>query len=437
VARPQDEEGELMILDEEEESRFMIARNGDNLVTPFQCDTCHFVNIMKREPLDDLASDVRMLKCIRRVNLDAFWSREPGTVNGVLTEALRGLTIASQLGFAHALFQPRGPFPVEDTMGMAAAIIIVQRSLAKGRYSANVQYETIRKFRAAASNIYHSSVVGQDSVVMAQDTHKLKVTDCPTYSDFFERFNKGLHKRMGDIVKPDRAISHELLKAVLNLVDRDWEEAPQGAKLMIALEGAFYSIAYALALRGEEVSLVELRGIRRCWRQGLDHETPHVVIALLGRFKNEIGECHHLMPVLVTTPRGLEPGKWVKRVLDSYEQINVVSGYMFRNPDGTKMKAKEMEPRFHDRLFCIQREQPRLISPELDAVEEYGVSRSFRRGATSDVTNQGAPPHVIELNGRWRKSYQSGASRPSVTIREHYTDVRLTLNTLLAFSKYL
>jgi len=88
VARPQDEEGELMILDEEEESRFMIARNGDNLVTPFQCDTCHFVNIMKREPLDDLASDVRMLKCIRRVNLDAFWSREPGTVNGVLTEAL-------------------------------------------------------------------------------------------------------------------------------------------------------------------------------------------------------------------------------------------------------------------------------------------------------------------------------------------------------------
>jgi len=272
---------------------------------------------------------------------------------------------------------------------------------------------------------------------MAQDTHKLKVTDCPTYSDFFERFNKGLHKRMGDIVRPDQAISHEILKVVVNLVDQDWESALPPHKLDLALEGAFYTITFTLALRGKEVSLVELRGIRKCWSQGLNHETPHVIIALLGRFKNEIGESHHLMPVLVSTPRGLEPGKWVKRVLEAYEQRNIYSGYMFRKSDSMKKKAKEMERRFHDRLLQIQREQSRLISPELDVVEEYGVLRSFRRGATSDVTNQGAHPSVIELNGRWRKSYQSGASRPSVTIRKHYTDVRLTLNPLLAFSKHL
>jgi hypothetical protein len=172
-------------MDEEEELCFMMARNGDNLVTPVQCDHCHFVNIMGREPLEELASDIRVLKCIRRVNLDAFWSREPGTVCGVLDEALRGLNIASQLGFAHSLFHPRGPFPLADTFGMGAAIVIVQRSLSKGRYGPNVQYETIRKFRSAASNIYHSSVVEQDSVVMAQDTKKLKVTACPVFSNFF------------------------------------------------------------------------------------------------------------------------------------------------------------------------------------------------------------------------------------------------------------
>jgi hypothetical protein len=320
-------------------------------------------------------------------------------MNGVLTEAVRGLRIASELGFAHALFQPRGPFPVEDSMGMAAAIVIVQRSLARGRYGPTVQYKTIRKFRAAASNIYHSSVIGQDSVVMAQDTHKLKVTDCPTYSDFFERFNKGLHKRMGDVVQPNRAISHALLKAMLGLVEQDWQGALGGDKIKFALEGAFYTIAYTL--RGEEVPLVEMRGIRRCWAQATTHEDPHIVIALLVRFKNELGECHHLMPVVFET------------------------------------KAKEMEPAFYDRLLRLQREQPGLITPELDVVEDYGVSRSFRRGATSDVTNQGAHPNVIELNGRWRKTHQSGASRPSVTIREHYTDVRLTLNLLLAFSKHL
>jgi hypothetical protein len=127
-----------MVQDQEDELRFLVARDGDNLVTPFQCDHCHFQNIMNREPLDGLASDVRLLKSIRRVNLDAFWSREPRTVKGVLDEAKRGLAIASSLGFAHSLFRPRGPFPAVDTMGMGVAVVIVQRSLAKGRYSTHV-----------------------------------------------------------------------------------------------------------------------------------------------------------------------------------------------------------------------------------------------------------------------------------------------------------
>jgi hypothetical protein len=169
-----------MVQDTEEEKRFQEARDGDNLVTPFQCDICHFVNIMGQEPLDDLASDIRLLKCIRRVNLDAFWSREPGTVKGVLDETKRGLAIASSLGFAHTLFRPRGPFPPIDTMGVGVAVVMIQRSLHQGRYQKNVQYETVRKFRSAASNVYHSSIDGQEAMVMAKETRKLQVTKCPT-----------------------------------------------------------------------------------------------------------------------------------------------------------------------------------------------------------------------------------------------------------------
>jgi hypothetical protein len=54
-----------MELDREDQDRFQIARNGDNLVTPFQCDTCHFINIMSREPVMGIASDIHLLKCIR------------------------------------------------------------------------------------------------------------------------------------------------------------------------------------------------------------------------------------------------------------------------------------------------------------------------------------------------------------------------------------
>ncbi len=95
------------------------------------------------------------------------------------------------------------------------------------------------------------------------------------------------------------------------------------------------------------------------------------------------------------------------------------------------------ESKFHECLALVQQEKPQLISPNLEVTEEYGFSRSFRRGGTSVAMNNGAPPHVIELNGRWRKSHQSGASRPNVTIREHYVDVRLALNQLLEFSRFL
>ncbi len=203
-------------------------------------------------------------------------------MKSVLDEAKRGIAIASALGFAHSLFGPRGPFPPADTMGMGVAVVMLQRSLDRGRYAKNVQYETIRKFRSAASNIYNSSLEGQGAMVMTKDTRKLQVTKCPTYSDFFERFIKGLHKRMGDIVRPDRAIAHAIMKELLHLVEQDWLNAVASDWLSLALEGALYVLAFTLALRGEEVAQVELRGINRYWEQGLQHKKPHVVVTLLG-----------------------------------------------------------------------------------------------------------------------------------------------------------
>lgn len=426
-----------MMLEEVDKDRFLTARDGDHLVTSFQCDQYHFVNLFGRLPIPGLASDVRVLKCIRRANLDAFWSREPSTVKRVLGEAKRGLAIASALGFAHSLFRPMGPFPLQDNMGMGIAIVLLQRSLDKGKHDKTIQFETLRKFRAAASNIFHASVEGQGAMTMAKDTMKLMVTTCPTYGDYFERFMRGMHKRMGDIVRPDRALSIPIMLELIQLVDSDWTKAQPQKQLKLALEGTFYTLAYTLALRGEEVPLIELHGLRSHWEKGLNHERPHVVVSLLGRFKNEIGESYHLIPVLTETPCGFQPKKWVKRVIDGYASQGITRGYVFRNSDQSKIKCSSIESKFHSRLEKIKQGHPELISEETDVAEEYGVSRSFRRGATSEATNRGASAETIELTGRWRKSNQSGARRPNVTIREHYTDIRLTLNRRLEFSQHL
>jgi hypothetical protein len=53
-----------MVQDVEEERHFCKARDGDNLVTPFQCDICHFINLTGLKPIENLALDVCLLKCI-------------------------------------------------------------------------------------------------------------------------------------------------------------------------------------------------------------------------------------------------------------------------------------------------------------------------------------------------------------------------------------
>jgi hypothetical protein len=437
VAKPIDEGG-FDIKESADEFRFKRARDGDHLVTPFQCDLCHFRNILKRDPIQNLPQDIRIQKLIRRANLDALWAREPITVKTTLAVGRQGASIAASLGFKDKLFQPMGPFPLDDSFGMAAAIVMLQSSLRPGQNDKFVQFGTVQKFRSSFSNIYHASVQGLQATVMAKDTRKMTVTKCPTYGEFFERFVRGLHKRMGEIVKPDRALPLDVLKLIFTVMEKDWNlAATRDERYALAMEGSFYAIAYCCALRGEEVPLSDLYGIASHWKVAQGHPTKHVVVALLGRFKGETGENYHLMPIVDVTTHCLEPGKWIGRLLEIYEFKGIRHGPLFRTSSGQRIKAGDLEPNFFDRLDYVKDLAPHLLSSVEDVREEFGVHRSFRRGATSEAVNAGVPPDVIDSNNRWRQVHQAGASKPSMTMRQHYTDVRLILNHLLKFSQAL
>eukprot|EP00978_Attheya_sp_CCMP212_P018428 scaffold50453_cov30-Attheya_sp.AAC.1 len=99
-----------------------MAREGDHLMCPFQCDMCHFVNIKKRYPTH-LPGDDALLLCIRRANLDAFWSRESSTVYHNSREAQRVIRSSAILG-TQGGYPSRGPFPVNDSFGMKLLSII-------------------------------------------------------------------------------------------------------------------------------------------------------------------------------------------------------------------------------------------------------------------------------------------------------------------------
>jgi hypothetical protein len=98
VAAQYDDEGEL-ITSEKEELRFREARTGDHMMTPFQCDVCHFRNIYLRDPDPQALVEVETMEFTRQAILDSFWSREPTTVQGNLQEVKRGLRSARQFAF--------------------------------------------------------------------------------------------------------------------------------------------------------------------------------------------------------------------------------------------------------------------------------------------------------------------------------------------------
>jgi hypothetical protein len=86
-----------------------------------------------------------------------------------------------------------------------------------------------------------------------------------------------------------------------------------------------------------------LFGITKHWEAGGAHKTPHVTIVLLGRFKSEIGERYHLLPLAATTKSGLEIRKWVGRLILELHSKGISHGPLVRDALGQPMRAGGLE----------------------------------------------------------------------------------------------
>ncbi|KAL7578709.1 hypothetical protein ACA910_015948 [Epithemia clementina (nom. ined.)] len=140
--------------------RFQESRGGNFLMCPFQCNNCSFFNLKKRYPDEsNFVKDKLLLSCIRRANLDAFWARERSTVTKNRVKMLGLIEAAKFLGIEDPLPQ-RGPFPVEDTLGMSTACAMLMKTLRQGQNTTQIQFETTRKVRSTVSNFVHTTPSG-------------------------------------------------------------------------------------------------------------------------------------------------------------------------------------------------------------------------------------------------------------------------------------
>lgn len=410
----------------------------------FQCDNCHFRNIKGEDPQEDLlAEDFLLMMCIRRCNLDALWSKEPTTVESNRRELIKAINVGKKLGLASGhLFKIKRPHRLSDNCNMALAATMMLRSLDAGRNKKYVQLNTVRSMRAAASNYWRASTLKDDVSVLMRGQTKLTASSSPTNTTWFEYFMLGYHKRVGNVCRPDKAVSIELMLALMNRFEEQWKSA-EGDRLAekeVVFPALFALCAYVASLRGEEVPLLDLEQTREKTALGISHPTnPHVVLTLSGRFKNEIGVLKYHLPIVEINSSGLNVRKWIERMLVWYGPDR--KGYVFRDAVGHRVAAGFYAQKILNVILEIQQsglEHERgLVESDCDVFEEFGMSRSFRRGSDSRALAAGVSPATVDLINRWRTTERAKGRTAQLKMSEHYSDVRLLLELYLPYSRAL
>jgi hypothetical protein len=321
------------------------------------------------------------------------------------------------------------------------AIAMLLKSRQPGRYAAHQQFKTVHKLRAGYSNVFMALVLGQDSLRLmgGGDKAKQHLCNCPTNTLWFERFSKGCLCHMGQIVQQDRAVSLELMHALCSLLDDEWEGVGSTKqRAQVAALGAYSVIAFCGSFRGNEVFTVDLHGLIKYGKDRLIAAgKEYVMIPLLGRFKNEVGDQYHLTPLIATTRSGLNIRLWVNHLIEVRQAAQQLRGPAFADAKSGRVHVDWFERELLERFQSIQSRRPDLIPSDVQVLEEYGLSRSFRRGATSEARARGTGKEDIDLTNRWRTFEGAKGKRPRMAMRDHYSDIPLLIPALILFSENL
>ena len=439
IARPENDEGSEW-KKEKEEDRFLCARKGDMLSAPFQCDWCWFVNLQGREVNLESPADKLLMAYIRRVNLDVMWSREGSTVASTLSQCCKGRDLSLELGLTPVEL-PLGPWPVGDSLGFQVAIELLRASQRKGRNDKDyVQFDSIRKLRSAYANVFQASpqVVHRNLLLKGPKGNSFALTNAPTDSLVFRMFMLGCEKRMGRLVVQELGFTVEMIKAMLTLWDQELESVNVNAKRKrdLIVVGAALVVLAGGALRGGEVLLLEASELVKHRLDGRNHdEYPHVVVPLMGRFKNETGERNMMLALASTTSSGIEIRKWLERliILLLREGKGTAVGPALCEKEGTVMSRWKINGIIREALLRIQSETT-LIPADVDVANKFSIHRSARRGMYTRAREAKVPEFIILANMRWSKVQRKSGSMPNLPMTELYLEISQTLATKIAFS---
>ena len=348
---------------------FLQARDGEHLMTPFECDLCIFRKLRKADPRLNVSQDELLLVCIRRMNLDSFWARATTTVNQNRRQVNASLEFSKVLGLSGS-FEHEGPYPAHDHCGYEVACNMLLYSRKRGRHDpTHTQFATIRRLRSVYSNQCRAAP-------QANITHLSMVDTKGKYSRFatdkcgslwFQRFIIGCENRMGVIWKPNLALSIPLLLAVLAEVEiRIWEAVGEEDHNLWIVFSTYSVVSYVLSLRGNEGVLLDLQGINEKWKS---NDGTFILIALLGKMKGENLDRSHLIPCANITSTGIKVKYIVRRLAKLKRSQKLFDGPAISDTTGHAISTLELDAVFVSVLEYLYDTQPTLFPANVGGKE--------------------------------------------------------------------
>jgi hypothetical protein len=170
---------------------YLVARDGDHLLVPFECDLCIFRKLHMNDLSPTSEQDRLLLACYRHVTLDAFWSTASSTVAGNRDKIRQGLVLSKLVGL-DGPYVHYGSMPSTDTFGYEVAIQTVLALRRPGKYARDhTQWDSIRKYHTAyANHVRASPQVKFNSLILGDDkgkAHRFVEDGCSSY--WYSRFS--------------------------------------------------------------------------------------------------------------------------------------------------------------------------------------------------------------------------------------------------------
>jgi hypothetical protein len=208
---------------------------------------------------------------------------------------------------------------------------------------------------------------------------------------------------MGYILKQNKAISFDLFKTMIMDFKLEASLAPANSwERHLLICGLAYSvITFCGGLRGSEGLLVQQKFLNEYLERGSSTDplktgkrTPHIVVPLQRRFKQEKGEKCHLLVLAAKLASGIPIRSSIELFVKSRQGLDLpmlnTSPFAFCERDGSKMAFKTMNEIILasiERIRSNDGYKNKLGIQDTDLSEDYSINRSFRRGSTTHAQN--------------------------------------------------